>query len=424
MAGLTVVASREPTARAGAPPLADAIVLGAGVVGVASAYALARDGLRVILVDERQGPGEGASFANGAQLSYAYADALASPALVPRMPALAMGLDPAFSLSPRFDPDFLAWTLSFMAGCTASAHTRSTLRTLALALESQRAMHALLQRHTLAFGHEVSGKMHLHFDAASLRNAEASVAMKRAAGAVQSVLTAAEAIAIEPALGQSKGLQGVVYSPEDAVGDPSAFCVGLTALLRDHYSVSTQFGVRALSARVHADSARLRLADGRELRAKLLVVANGVAAAPFLRRLGVRVLITPMRGYSLTAPLGADAPKVSITDTARRLVFCRLSGQMRIAGGAELGARDARVDTKRFEAFVRAARESLPGAVAWAQAKSWAGLRPMTPDSTPIITRPRARLLINAGHGMLGWTLAMGSADRLARLAAEALVEV
>ena len=127
--------------------------------------------------------------------------------------------------------------------------------------------------------------------------------------------------------------------------------------------------------------------------------------------------IWPMKGYSFTAPLGPSAPTVSITDTARKIVFCRLDGKMRIAGLAELGATESSVDAGRLQYLVRTAREALPGAADYdCAAEGWAGLRPMSPSSVPIISRPRHDVILNLGHGMLGWTFAMGAAERAARL--------
>jgi D-amino-acid dehydrogenase len=124
-----------------------------------------------------------------------------------------------------------------------------------------------------------------------------------------------------------------------------------------------------------------------------------------------------MKGYSFTAPPGRAAPRVSITDTARKLVFCQLSGQIRVAGVAELGEGDVRMRPERLAALIATARESLPEAAEFAAAGAgWSGLRPMTPSSIPIIARPRDRLIVNVGHGALGWTLAMGAAERAAAL--------
>jgi D-amino-acid dehydrogenase len=188
-------------------------------------------------------------------------------------------------------------------------------------------------------------------------------------------------------------------------------------VLTGQYGVRTAFGFDASRAAFDRDAVILTDADGRQLRARRLVVALGPDARRFLARLGAPAPILPMKGYSITAPLGPAAPQISITDTARRLVFCRLGAGMRIAGGAELGVWDAAADRAWLARLLEAAKASLPQAADYsAVAKGWAGLRPMTPDGLPVIARPHERLVVNVGHGMLGWTLAMGSAERAAAL--------
>lgn len=150
------------------------------------------------------------------------------------------------------------------------------------------------------------------------------------------------------------------------------------------------------------------------------MIAAGIDAPRFARQLDVRLPVQPMKGYSITAPPGAAAPSTSVTDVANRVVFARLGNRMRIAGLAELGNRDTRVDPKRLGALVESARAALPDAADYdAIESSWAGLRPMTPDSLPI-TRPIAPgVIANSGHGALGWTYAAGSAERVAQLVEE-----
>jgi D-amino-acid dehydrogenase len=407
----------EAKPRWGSDEVFDAVVAGAGVVGVATAYALARRGLSVALVDRNARPALGASFANGAQLSYVYTDALGSPALVRKLPSLALGADPLFRLKGAFDPGLIAWGLKFLAASTLKQHRAGTVETLKLGLESQAAMHALLERHPIAFGHVAAGKMHLHYDAASLAAAAELAELKRRHGAVQEVLTPAEAIALEPALAGAKGLAGVLYSPQDEVGDPHQFSEGLVAVLTRDYGVRTFFDTDLVDAELTPETATLVSRNGGRIRGRRLVVAMGVEARDFLGKLGVRVPILPMKGYSFTAPVGAAAPRVSITDTKRKLVFCQLSGRVRVAGVAELGAHDLRLRPERLATLIATARESLPQAADYDAANGgWTGLRPMTPTSVPIIAKAGERLILNVGHGSLGWTLAMGSAERAAAL--------
>lgn len=395
----------------------DVLVLGAGVVGVTTAYALARRGLSVTLCDRADQPAQGASFANGAQLSYAYSDPLASPNLLRKLPSLMFGADPLFKVQPSLDVEMVNWGLKFLQACDAAAFRRGVVATLTLALESQRAMHHLLAAHRLRFGHAVSGKMHLYYDRNAMAVAERIVALKQSHGARQQVLSVAEAVALEPALAGASGLVGAVHSPEDEVGDPLRFCIALQDLMIQRFSVRVRFGFEAAGVDIRPDHVRVRTGDGRTLAARRLVVAVGPEAGAFLRRLGLRLPILPMKGYSFTAPPGPGAPLISLTDTSRKIVFCNLAGEIRIAGVAELGVSDPHVDKSRLIDLVEAARASLPEAADYQRRnQGWAGLRPMTPTSLPIIRRVAPRIIVNGGHGMLGWTLAMGSAERAAGL--------
>ena len=159
---------------------------------------------------------------------------------------------------------------------------------------------------------------------------------------------------------------------------------------------------------------------GERLAADDLVICAGIGSASLTRRLGLRSILMPMKGYSFTVPLGPSAPQISITDVARKIVLCRLGGMVRVAGLAEIGARSAAVDPAALERLRRAARASLPGAANYEQiGPGWAGIRPMTASSLPRIERVSLRLAVNIGHGMLGWTYSMGCAERLASVVLE-----
>jgi D-amino-acid dehydrogenase len=160
------------------------------------------------------------------------------------------------------------------------------------------------------------------------------------------------------------------------------------------------------------------LEAGERLEADQIIVCTGPESRSLLAPLGLKVPIMPVRGHSLTLPQGSEPPRVSITDTSRKLVFCSLSGRIRLAGQADVGASSARPFAKRLATLLDAARQSLPHAADYDHPlSSWAGLRPVTPNSLPIISRHGA-ITLNLGHGALGWTYAMGAAEEAARLVA------
>ncbi|USA40096.1 FAD-dependent oxidoreductase [Pelagerythrobacter marinus] len=395
-----------------------AIVVGAGVVGVSTAYALARRGLAVTLVERHEEPGMETSHANGAQLSYLYTDALASPALLSQMPKLALGLVPAFRMRRRLDLDYLRWIAAFLRNCTRERFRANTLATLHLALESRVAMEELAGAHPLDFGYRTAGKMHVYRSQRAFDAARAVAEMKAGPGVVQHALSPSEAFVMEPALERAApGIRGVLHSPEEAVGDPHRFACAMRDLLVDRYGAATRFARTVTRLRLEDDRALAVCADGEELSADIAVDCSGSEGGRLLRPFGIRLPIMPMKGYSFTAPAAPASPSISITDVEAKIVFTRLGGQVRVAGLADLGNFDRAVDPRRMAALVDGARRSMPRAAAFDRAGAfWTGLRPMTPDAQPRIARPHPRLAYNLGHGVLGWTLAMGSAERLARL--------
>lgn len=402
----------------GRKPGTRVIVIGAGVVGVATAYALARRGHTVTLIDAAAGPGTVASFANGAQLSFAYTDPLATPALLRHLPALALGLDPAFRLALSPDPGLLRWLLRFLRQMTPGRADANMRAALALGLESRAALHALLARHALDFGHAAPGKLLVYDDAATLTRAERGAAVKRALGADWHRLSPHDAVALEPALAQrTRPIAGALFCASEELGDPHRFCVALTDLITRDYGVHPRWQTRVTAVDTSDLQSACVLATGERLGADHIILCAGMASADLLRPFGLGSALAPMKGYSLTAPLGAAPPRISITDVARKLVFCPLAGTMRIAGLADLGARGDAIDPARAAELEVSARAAFPDAADYrAISHRWAGVRPMTADSLPLIRTIAPGVTINIGHGMLGWTFAMGSAERVAAL--------
>ena len=286
----------------------DFAVIGAGVVGVTTAYALARRGVSVALVDQESGAGLGTSFANGGQLSYAYTDALAGPALFRKLPALALGLDPAFRLKPSFDPSLLSWLLCFLRNMSAGRHQTNTLTILQLALESQKVLHELLERHTIDFEYSRTGKMHLLYDNDAIGNAESTGRLKRQYGVAQEVISPSEALKLEPALAQVSGLKGVIYSPGDEAGDSYRFSIGLLEICRRKMNVRPLFDFQVNGIDRHPNYVSLKSRSGTVLAARRIVICAGTGASQVSGLIGLRLPIQPMRGNSFSAPLGDLAP--------------------------------------------------------------------------------------------------------------------
>jgi D-amino-acid dehydrogenase len=400
------------------------VVIGGGVIGVTTGAAIAARGLKVTVLERAEMLGGGATARNGGQLSYSYTDALAAPAILRDLPGLLAGLDPAFRFRLRLTPQFLTWVFRFLGNCTASRFTENTRAVLRLALLSRLALIRLRRRHPdLTFHHGSSGKLHLYDDAAKLQRAAMSIPLKNPLGCEQRMLSRDETLAIEPALaGSGRPFVGAIYSPLDEAGDPQAFTQALATIASRDYGMHVM--ARTVAERFIVDRGRICAVETSRgpIEADVFVLATGPDVPTLARTVGLRVPVAPMKGYSITLPATKDAPLISITDTRAKIVFCRLGDQLRIAGMAELGRLDASIDARRIDLLLNAAKNRLPMAAHWREdPHPWAGLRPMTPDCRPIIGATRiSNLFLNCGHGMLGWTLACGSAELTAgRVAGE-----
>ena len=396
-------------------------VIGAGVVGVTSAYFLARQGHEVTLVDARDHPAEVASYANGGQLSYSYVAPLAGPGVLPNVPGWLLRGDSPLRLRPRLDPHQWRWCLQFALACRASVAQKSTAQLQALAYLSRDVLHALLEQEPLDFGHVRNGKLIAYRDPAMLEKARRLVAYQATLGAEQRVLDAAETVALEPALaGMGASLAGAVYTPSEEAGDCRRFTEALYERLQQMNNVQCRMSTDVRALRRNGGRIAAVQTDADEIGADAVVLATGIGTRALLRPLGGDVPLYPLKGYSLSVPLQLDepgAPAISVTDYERRIVYARIGPILRIAAMVDIGSDNAEVDPDRVALLKRQVRESFP-ALDLESAIPWAGLRPATPTGRPLIGRSRVaeNLWLNVGQGALGFTLACGSAALLTAL--------
>jgi D-amino-acid dehydrogenase len=395
-------------------------VLGAGVIGLTTAWCLAEAGHDVIIVDRHASTAKDASAANGGQLSYAFVAPLASPATLLKLPSLLLSPDSPMRIRAGLDPALISWGARFLLACRPAAVRETIAAQLALAALSRSELARLSQSLMLSFGLRTAGKLVVFRSRREFDAARRAVTGKTD-GDDQQVLTPAECLALEPALRlDADELAGGIFTASEQIGDCAAFCAGLTLHLGRQPNVEWLLGadvigpVRSGGRLVAVDT------DKGLVQADHFVLCMGTASPAFARACGFYLPIYPLKGYSITltpAP-GAHVLRHSVTDMERKLVFAPLARdggtEIRVAGIADLEG-DARIDTGRVNILRRASAELL-GIDAAGDVKPWCGLRPMTPDSRPIIGwSPLDGLFINSGHGMLGWTLACGSA----RLAAD-----
>lgn len=398
-------------------------VIGAGVIGVTTAYSLAKAGHTVTLTDARERPAEVSSFANGGQLSYSYVAPLAGPGVLPNVPGWLLRQESPLRFRPRMDVHQWRWSLAFVQACRASVSDETTAQMLRLSYLSRDTMNAWLAETPIEFGHVRNGKIIAYRSPELLEKARALVAYQAARGAEQRVLSAAETLALEPSLAaMGSDLAGAIFTPGEEAGDCRLFTEGVFDLLGGLPNVTRTMSnpVRKLRRRGrHIEAVETALGD---IRADAYVVATGTGSRQLLGPVGHDVPIYPLKGYSLSVPLADDdtsAPSISVTDYERRIVYARIGRVLRIAAMVDIGSRDAKIDPARIALLKEQVHALFPhldldGAVAWA------GLRPATPTGKPIIGNSPAadNLWVNVGQGALGFTLACGSAALLTRLIA------
>ncbi|MDJ0792989.1 MAG: FAD-dependent oxidoreductase [Woeseiaceae bacterium] len=393
------------------------IVLGAGVVGVTTAFYLSRLGCDVMVVDQASEVGDGASFANAGQLSYTFTDALAKPEFLARIPGLILGRDQGVDV--KLSPGLIAWGSRFVAQCTHGQAKANTIAMLKTAMRSAELLTELRERLPFDFWHREAGKLVILSTEGEVEAARANLDVKREHGCDAELLTRDQALAVEPALERMRGdIAGAVYSKSDEVADSQLFTAGLRDMLEADGSVEFRLSSRAQKL-VKADG-RLRgvVVDGDTLEADAFVVCMGAWSHELLRTVGINPNIFPVRGYSLTLPPGDAAPMVSVTALRHRMVYSRLNGLVRIAGFADFRGFDTSADKKRSELLLNLARGYAPDAAEYDadDPKPWGGFRPMTPSGQPHVGPTKIPgLFLNTGHGMLGWTLACATSHDAAQ---------
>jgi len=393
-------------------------VLGAGVIGVTTAYALTNLGHHVTLIDKNSDVAHGASYANGAQLSFSYVDPLASPQTFRSLPSYLLGLDPAMKVTFSLKPDFLKWGIKFLRECS-TAKTKANFKARAnLSVQSQRAysdLHTYLNDKTIS--KRPLGKIVLVKSEKDLEALRQSAGHYHAHGLERDILGRNDAIEVEPALGDiNEEFAGAMYAKSDTALDSLVFCRVLKSYLIRQGAIF-RFNETAQSLTVDGGQVTGIQTDSAHHTFDRIVVCTGIAAPKLLSPLGVSVPIFPIQGYSLTLPASEHAPSASVTSLKHKTVFARLESTIRIAGFADLNQHPTR-QKERAQQLLKLVKTFWPSIADYsADPNIWTGYRPMTPSGVPIIGDTKCEnLLVNVGHGSLGYTFAMGSAIRIAKI--------
>lgn len=407
------------------------VVLGAGVIGITTAYYLNRAGFRVTVIERNATAGMETSYANGGQLSYSYVAPLAGPGVVPKIPPWLLRRDSPLRFYPQFDVDQWRWCLAFLAACNRPQAEITTVHLLRLAYYSRELIHVIVRDEPLKFDYRRNGKLVIFSDEESFEGAKKTLDFQRAHGSEQNALDAREVLRKEPALQHiAARIAGGIDTPSEDAGDCHDFCVAMEKLLRER-------GVTFLNGvaihRIQAEGTQIKAIQTTQgdITGDGYVMALGAANAWMAKSLGFYLPIYPLKGYSLTldtrtAPRADGVPAISVTDSKFKVVYALLGHELRIAGMADIAGHNRTIEAERVALLIQQAKATFPDAARYeGDLKPWAGLRPATPKGTPIIGKsPYQNLFLNAGHGALGWTLACGCAKVVSDLIAGRNAEI
>jgi D-amino-acid dehydrogenase len=402
------------------------MVLGGGVIGVASAYFLSGQGHQVTVVDRQPGPGLETSFANAGEVSPGYASPWAGPGVpVKAIKWLLMKHGPLV-IRPQLDPLMWLWLLKMLRNCTTARYALNKSRMVPLAEYSRDVLRELRRTTGIAYDERSRGTLQLFRTQKQLDGVGGDIAVLKDFGVSFELLDAAGCAAAEPALaGVREKIAGGLRLPGDETGDCHMFTVALARLAAER-GVAFRYDTRI--DRIVAEGARITgIATGAGLlTADAYVVALGSYSPLLLRALGISIPVYPVKGYSITLPIvNPDAAPVStVMDETYKVAITRLGERIRVGGTAEVGGYDLTLRQARRDTLDHSVGDLFPGGGDLARATFWAGLRPMTPDGAPVIGPTRyGNLHLNCGHGTLGWTMACGSgrviADQLSGRAPE-----
>lgn len=395
-------------------------ILGAGVIGVLSAYFLSKAGHDVTVIDRQSEPARETSYANGGQLSYSHAEPWANPFVFPKLFKWMWMEDAPLVMRPRADIAMLKFGLRFLHNCLPARAKRHSEVLWRLGSYSKIIMAEVMADTQIAFHHSDKGILHVYSSQKAFDHACKQSGYQHELGCEESILSVEECFRIEPALQYAhKKIYGGIHAPIDESGDIHVFTQKLAELCTMRYGTRFMFDTDVLTLATHNNRVTHVTTSRGDVVAEHFVMALGAYSPLLLKPLSIPVPIYPMKGYSITFNANDNAPKLSITDDALKIVYSRLGNKIRVAGTAEFAGYNTDIRKARIDPIIRGVKALFPQSDL-SQIDEWACLRPSTPDGPPIIgTSPIANLSLNTGHGTLGWTQAAGSAKLLADILAK-----
>ena len=388
------------------------VVLGAGIVGVTSAYQLAKAGHEVTVVDRQQGPALETSFANAGEVSFGYCSPWAAPGIPMKAIKWLFMHHAPLILRPKVDAAMLSWLVKMLSNCTSERYAINKSRMLRLADYSRISLAAVREETGIAYDERMQGTLQLFRTQQQLDASAKDVKALAADGVPYEVLDRDGCTRVEPALRHVRDkIVGGLLTPKDETGDCFKFTNALAAKAVE-LGVRFQYGTTIKGLDIEGGQVRGVVTEGGRLGADAVVVALGSYSPLLLKPFGIRLPVYPVKGYSLTIPIidASRAPESTVMDETYKIAITRLGDRIRVGGMAEISGYTNDLGLPRRQTLEHSVTDLFPGGDV-AKASFWSGLRPMTPDGTPVIGPTKIKgLFLNTGHGTLGWTMSSGSA--------------
>ena len=404
------------------------LVMGSGVIGVTTAYYLARDGHEVTVVDQHDAAALETSYANAGLVAPGHAFAWASPKAPRILVRSLFQADQALRLKPRLSRRQWSWFWLFLLQCTAERARINTLRKLRLCLYSVESLNQVVEETGIEFDRLARGNFYVYRSQQTFDAGVAHTAILRENGVALEVMDRDGIASLEPALAPVRHkLAGGIYSPGDQSGDACMFSQHLADYCAERLGVEFRYRTRIRRIEVGTDRIERVRCDEGPMRADVYVLALG-CASPFLAEsIGIKLAIYPVKGYSVTIPVGDTntSPRMGGVDEDNLVAICPLGGRLRITSTAEFAGYERSYRESDFRGMFNAARDLFPSGGDFDRPEHWAGLRPMTPTTVPVLGRAKyENLYLNTGHGHIGWTMSCGSGRLTADLVAGRTPEI
>ncbi len=390
-----------------------ALVLGCGVIGVTTAYELAKAGLEVTVVEREDAPAQFTSFANAGLVTPAHAYSWANPSVPLTMLKSLIRTDTSVRFKPSLDPALWRWTLAFLGQCTTRRAAVTTHRKAGLCLYSLECLKQLVAKTNIEYDRNTGGLIYSYRSQQSLDGAAAKADIMRNLGIRLEELTPDEMVTKDPALGIAKDhMAGALFAPDDESGDACLFSNELAKVCAAN-GVKFKFNTTIEAFETEGDRISAVVTDKGRLSAEVYVLCLGIGSAYIAKDLGFRLPIYPVKGYSMTVAIkdAQASPALGGVDEDNLLAYCPMGDRLRVTATAEISGYSNTYKPQNFTHMTRVIKSLFPGAAQFDRPEYWAGLRPMTPQGTPYFgTAKHTNLWLNTGHGHIGWTMAAGSA--------------